>query len=428
MNGFLIYRLSMAFQLGFLCFFLPLKKGKWKALISVAAVFITTGIVDYVNFCSDFLLNRFVNTALLMVILMAGALLICRYSDWRVIFIVLCSSNYVLVGNVIAESILAFQGGIIKAVVCQILIHATLLYLLIRLFRKNYLMEIELINRKWVNICVIPVLFYAAVYTMTIWPINIEETPYIIGPILFVFLLMGFYYISFVMGISRSRNEIEKRATYILMEKYTEGILHEAETVRKHQKLLAIQRHDLRHQYALIKSLLDDGQYEEIYKLLEESGQQLEQLKEKEIRYCENSIVNGIIGIYNARAEKEKIDFVYKIDVPAEFEQAKDFGFATMLSNLLENAFIAVQEVPEQEKRKVSIWIEPRKEQLIIEIKNSYSGKLEIAENTGLPVSDKGDGHGYGLVSVSNYARKRGALLKFRQQGSMIVVQYITNL
>ena len=116
------------------------------------------------------------------------------------------------------------------------------------------------------------------------------------------------------------------------------------------------------------------------------------------------------------------------LDVPAEFEQAKDFGFATMLSNLLENAFIAVCKVPDSKERKVSVRIEPKKEQLIIEIRNNYFGKLDISRETGLPVTDKVDGHGYGLVSVSNYARKSGALLKFRPEGQLLIVQYITNL
>ena len=212
------------------------------------------------------------------------------------------------------------------------------------------------------------------------------------------------------------------------MGKYTEGILHEAKTVRKHQELLAIQRHDLRHRYALIKSLLDDKKYDEIYKLLEESDQELEKLRKSEVQYCENTIVNGIIGIYSAKAERAGIDFIYKVDVPADFEQAKDFGFATMLSNLLENAFVAVCKIPDTKKRKVSVRIEPKKEQLIIEIKNNYFGTLDISRETGLPVTDKAEGHGYGLVSVSNYARKSGALLKFRQEGQLVIVQYITNL
>lgn len=121
-----------------------------------------------------------------------------------------------------------------------------------------------------------PVLFYMPVYGMIVWPVSIAEVPNICGALICVFLLMGVYYVSLIIGIVQSRNEAEKINASALMEKYTEGILHEARTVRNHQKLLAIQRHDLRHQYALIKSLLDEGQYDGIYQLLEKSGQQLE--------------------------------------------------------------------------------------------------------------------------------------------------------
>ena len=426
MNEFLIYRSSMIFQLAFLLLFLPLTKQKWKVIMGTATAFILTSIVDYMNFDPTVHMNRLLNVLLWVVIVQAAALFLCRYSDWRAVFTVLCSSNYVMIGNVVAEVVLVFCGGMARALTSQILIHATLLYLLVRTVRKNYLMELEMANRKWNRICLMPILFYITVYGMTVWPVSIAEVPHICGALICVFLLMGFYYVSLIIGIAQSRNEAEKINASALMEKYTEGILHEARTVRNHQKLLAIQRHDLRHQYALIKSLLDEGQYDEIYQLLEKSGQQLESLKE--IRYCENSIVNGIIGIYHAKAERAQIDFTYKIDVPAEFEQAKDFGFATMLSNLLENAFIAVCKVPDSQERKVSVRIEPKKEQLIIEIRNNYFGKLDISRETGLPVTDKVDGHGYGLVSVSNYARKSGALLKFRPEGQLLVVQYITNL
>ena len=174
-----------------------------------------------------------------------------------------------------------------------------------------------------------PVLFYMPVYGMIVWPVSIAEVPNICGALICVFLLMGFYYVSLIIGIAQSRNEAEKINASALMEKYTEGILHEARTVRNHQKLLAIQRHDLRHQYALIKSLLDEGQYDGIYQLLEKSGQQLE------------------------------------------------------------NAFIAVCKVPDSKERKVSVRIEPKKGQLIIEIRNNYFGKLDISRETGLPAAEE---------------------------------------
>ena len=81
MNEFLIYRLSMIFQLAFLLLFLPLTKQKWKVIMGTA--FILTGIVDYMNFDPEVYMNRLLNVLLLIIIVLAAALFLCRYSDWR---------------------------------------------------------------------------------------------------------------------------------------------------------------------------------------------------------------------------------------------------------------------------------------------------------------------------------------------------------
>lgn len=81
MNEFLIYRLSMIFQLAFLLLFLPLTKQKWKVIMGTA--FILTGIVDYMNFDPAVYMNRQLNVLLLIIIVLAAALFLCRYSDWR---------------------------------------------------------------------------------------------------------------------------------------------------------------------------------------------------------------------------------------------------------------------------------------------------------------------------------------------------------
>ena len=137
MNEILIYRSSMIFQLAFLLLFLPLTKQKWKVIMGTATAFILTSIVDYMNFDPTVHMNRLLNVLLWVVIVQAAALFLCRYSDWRAVFTVLCSSNYVMIGNVVAEVVLVFCGGMARALTSQILIHATLLYLLVRTVRKN---------------------------------------------------------------------------------------------------------------------------------------------------------------------------------------------------------------------------------------------------------------------------------------------------
>lgn len=145
--------------------------------MGTATAFILTGIVEYMNFDPVVYMNRQLNVLLLITIVLAAALFLCRYSDWRAVFTVLCSSNYVMIGNVVAEVVLVFSGGMARALTCQILIHATLLYLFVRTVRKNYFIELEMANRKWSRICLIPILFYITVYGMTVWPVSIAEVP-----------------------------------------------------------------------------------------------------------------------------------------------------------------------------------------------------------------------------------------------------------
>ena len=73
----------MIFQLAFLLLFLPLTKQKWKVIMGTATAFILTSIVDYMNFDPTVHMNRSLNMLLLIIIVLAAALFLCRYSDWR---------------------------------------------------------------------------------------------------------------------------------------------------------------------------------------------------------------------------------------------------------------------------------------------------------------------------------------------------------
>ena len=282
-------------------------------------------------------------------------------------------------------------------------------------------------HRNWRNLCILPLLFYLVVYGMAVWPAKLSEHPQNCISLFLVLLLMCVCYGLIVRDDLKLHGEEEKIKQISVMEKYTEGVLHEAESIRKIRQEIAIQRHDLRHSYAMILSYLSEEKYHLIADLIRESNHELDLMKTRETHCCENILVNGIVGNFVEKAKNEKITFDYRLDVPSDFDNITDFGFATMLSNLLDNAFGAVLEIPDINRRNVSIRIQPRKEQLIVEVRNTYQGNLEISGKTGLPLSKKGEGHGYGMVSVANYAKKSGALLKFKKEDQQVVVQFISN-
>lgn len=424
---YFVYRFSMAFELGYIVLFLPMRYSKPKTAAIVIAAFAVTASLDYIDFFVYELANGIANTLLQVAIVQGVAMLVSAYRDWRTVFTALCAANYVLVGNVIGTSVYTFSKDIVPALVSEVVIHSLLLTWLLLSIRKNYHLELEAGNNDWTYVCLIPVMFYAIIYAMAAWPNSIQETPEISVPLYFVLLLMAVNYYYMLNNRRRLRGAMKKASEAKLLENYAEAMLHESELMQKHRQALAIQRHDLRHQYRLIETYLECGQYDEIRQLTRQLDAELDTLTERS--FCENRLVNGLLSLYSEKAERENVTFECKADVPDDLELANDFGFATMLSNLIENALLAAANVKNSGNRRLVISMMPRKEKLILEIQNTSDKQLIISPETGFPIADKGrNGHGYGLVSVSNYADEHGALIKFRQRDDMVIVQFVTNL
>lgn len=425
---YFIYRISMAFELGFIVLFLPMKYCRLRTVSLAAAAYIITAVLDYVDFFVYNLMHGIANTLLQVIIIQGVAIIVSTYRDWRTIFTALCAANYVLIGNVVGTATYTFTGNIAAALISEALTHAIVLSFLTKSLRRKYHLELELFRAEMSYLCAVPILFYIVIYGMAAWPNTLAKTPEISVPLVFVLVLMGVCYYYMIDNRRKLRREMEKVSETELLEQYTGSIIHEAEIVRKHRDELAIKRHDLRHQYRLIQTYIENRNYDEIRELMSQLDADLDMVKERV--YCENNTINGILSLYNDKANRAGVAYDCKADVPNGFEQANDFGFATMLSNILENALIAASEVGDESRRRMVIRIMPKKEQLVLEIQNSTDKKLRISPETGFPINERtrGDGHGYGLISVSNYADAHGALIKFRQRGDMVTVQYITNL
>ena len=423
-----VYRISMAAEIIFILAFLPLKKRMLQILLTIEEIWFLTAVLEYVMFKYYFYHNQVCGaliTLLEEVVLQVGAQSLSIYNDWRTVFTTFAASNFVLVGNVDAIIIYSVTGEAVIAIVAGILIHTLVLILLVILLREDFLQEMAYRKNSWLSICLIPILFYAVIYSMVQWPGRITQDPKVAVTSVLVLLLMLKVYHFVTSGWKKVRMETERVKQGETMERLGQELLREAEEIAEGQKALAVERHDLRHYYRLMHSYLDNGQYEEAHDMIARMEERLDQRK-KEAHYCENVVVNGILGIYAGRAENQGVSFQCRADVPEDTQETKNLEFIAMLSNLLENA-LRVAEKCKKEK-KMEVYIVPRKEQIIFEIKNSSEKKIEISPKTGLPVTESRQGHGYGLLSVSNYAKDHGAILRFSQENDMVTVRYISNM
>lgn len=408
---FIKYRISMIFLLLFMYIFLPLRYKKNITIIILILSFVLSGLIDYYQFIILASESYSLTMSILSILIVQGTnLLLSYYRDFRALFTGITAVAYILVGNVISLIVLVHTHNYFYSFLTQNTIHITLITIATVFFKKRYHFELENRKRGWSSLCLIPSLFYTTVYSLVIWPGNIKNTPTNSLAIIFTLSVTGVSYI--ILGrlfYHQRKNDILERNNEFL-ETYSASLHREIELTKLAEEKAAILRHDIRHTNNLIISYLKTNQTKKIYELLDQVNHTLNETKPK--KYCENIVINSIITSSILKAKEKQIDFDIIIDVPQNLNRINEFELATVLSNLLENAINATTKLPLQESR---IWLKlyPIKNQLLLDISNTFDGNCKISPITGLPVSKNGEGHGYGMRSVRAYAEKWDAVFEY---------------
>lgn len=87
-----------------------------------------------------------------------------------------------------------------------------------------------------------------------------------------------------------------------------------------------------------------------------------------------------------------------------------NYEFAIVVANLFDNAFDCVKSFVERRKF-VDVKIRCEKDYLLIHMKNEYEKEIVFDPETGLPKSQKGRNHGFGMQSVQAFSDKIGGNL-----------------
>ena len=136
--------------------------------------------------------------------------------------------------------------------------------------------------------------------------------------------------------------------------------------MQKNHEQMKILHHDMRHNYRIIFSMLQEKKFDEIVDFIKLQENLLDKTTVK--FFCKSPLINAALSIYLQIAEKFKIKIRHKINLPEKFF-ADETDFAILISNLLENAINASKLQPKN-RRKISITIEHIENQCALEIKN----------------------------------------------------------
>ena len=184
-------------------------------------------------------------------------------------------------------------------------------------------------------------------------------------------------------------------------------------------------RHDFRQHILVISELLKSGRLSELENYISQFN---DETVMKYSNYCSNNAVDAIASYYDGIASSQNTKISWSLELPSKLP-IKDSDYCPMLGNLLENSLKAVKNLPVEE-RKVKINSSMLSDLMLgISIDNPFEGEILFAKN-GFPVS-KQEGHGLGLISVSNTVERYGGNLKIKAEKKIFsadVILYCSNI
>ncbi len=229
-----------------------------------------------------------------------------------------------------------------------------------------------------------------------------------LGLLAFIFSLgiVGGYYVreSQRTVAERSRLEYEMAATTRQLELQR----LQYQKMGENNAAVKAQRHDLRHQLAVLRDLSRQRNMEKLDEYIDTLIRKIP--SGEEIRLCENYAVNAVAAHYAAAAKAQNIQTDLQFAIPLELTQMVESDLCIIVGNLLENAVEACIRMAEGE-RFIRLSSHLEYGTLTITVDNSFNGHIRAKGD--LFLSSKREDEGMGLSSVLAVAKKHGGVAKF---------------
>lgn len=320
---------------------------------------------------------------------------------WEILFIAFFDE--LIVGLSITISLLAeeFLVSEVRSIVAKIL-YFIIVYIVIYVCKSK---EIKLNPLYWKLLTIVVIVFYFG-YNVTLQVylgMELNAKLAFITTLSFGLSVMGIavivYYIS---RLEREKQETQFSLQKLEMEQSNYKQLNEV------SKEIKIMRHDLKHDYLLIESYLEENKYSKISEMIHSRVEELQEVPHT--INSENRLINTIINYKKMIARSKNIKINYKVNV-SEIEYMKDYHLNELLSNLIDNAI----ENCSVSNPKIDIFIE-EDVCLYIEVINRIDNSV-LNNNPNLHTSKIGDNHGHGIKSIQRIVNEYGGSIKFFEKG-----------
>ncbi|HBN84389.1 MAG TPA: ATP-binding protein [Clostridiales bacterium] len=239
----------------------------------------------------------------------------------------------------------------------------------------------------------------------------VQFMPFVTSAFYFVFVLLYYAETQKQTSIQRERDMLDTQ----LRQAQTEFA-----SLRQMQQNAASYRHDMRHHFTLLQGLASKEHLDELKKYLLTAQYDIDAITP--IRFCENETVNLILSAFTAKAKQSGVLLTIDAKLP-DFLPFSDTELCSLLSNALENAIQASEQLPDSNKRVIMLRMFSKNNKLCIDIRNNY--QTEPIFHKGFPVS-KEQGHGFGTKNMAYIVEKHGGICRFSVKNGWFIFQATT--
>lgn len=408
---------TLLFGIFISAFFLGMKKNV-KNMLTLTLFFVVSGLL-YLAFFLLFGENATTQAYPLLIHLPLVVFLICYYKYRVVSATTAVFSAYLCcqISNWIGLVTLDITGQMEWYYVSRIF--ATLLVFYVLSTKISRTMEVLLSkdSREVFLIGLLPFVYYVFDYVST----KFSDILYSGNKAVTEFMSFAFclsYLIFLLFYIREYERKLEIRQYSDLMEVQLESIHKEIEHVNDSKKKLTIMKHDMRHHLHIIHTFLQENRVDRALDYIKEAD--LEYEDTHLTTYCKNELLNSIISLYDTKFSDR--DFTLKCTVKTGAQlPCPDITLCTVLSNALENAMHALENMQRDDK-----WAElnicTKGHHLLLELRNPVEKIPTFID--GIPVSTR-KGHGIGVKSIIYYVEQMNGQYEFAVTDHTFVLRII---
>ena len=356
---------------------------------------------------------------------------ICSADRWPVTLFIMFTQFNLLLGISYVSDLLTFGGSDfayqIQYFIYRTVLFGALLFFNFKFLRPRFRRLVDVLTNEWRFIVPAAFSFYILEAFILYYPQMYWHEPgnrlYLVASSYLVFFCV-YGLVFWSIGAIVQKYQVQERENVLALQNkmWEEQIEEQKEDINATRR----DRHDLRHHYDTLLSMLQSGKIQEALSYLTTQTRKMEGTVLSGI--CEHTAANVILSRWKARAEEKGIRTEIDAKIPGDLPM-DEVALVGILANAFENAVEGCLRCEDGRERSITVKIAYTLHdgggKLRIVFENSCADDL-VFEN-GMPVSQKSGG-GTGTKSILYTAERYHGMVEFTATESVFWTRILLHL